>query len=288
MSKIISLHQPFFKGNEKKYLLKCLDSTWISTSGSLIKKFEEKIKKFTKTKYSTACINGTSALHICLKICGVKKDDEVIAPSITFIAPINAIKYCNAEPVFMDSDNFFNIDVDKVINFLNKNTYIKSNHCYNKITKKRISAIIIVHVWGNLVNLDSLILICKKKKIKIIEDASEALGSFYSKGKFKNKHAGTIGDVGCLSFNGNKIITSGAGGMILTNKKSLSKNAEYLINQAKDNSKYYIHNEIGYNFRLTNLHSAIGLAQLEKINEILKIKKIFITFTKKNFLKLKV
>ena len=287
MSKIISLHQPFFKGNEKKYILKCLDSTWISTSGNLIKKFEEKIKKFTKTKYTTACINGTSALHIGLKICGVKKNDEVIAPSITFIAPINAIKYCNAEPVFMDSDNFFNIDIEKVILFLNKNTYMKNNHCYNKITKKRISAVIIVHVWGNLVDLDSLILICKKKKIKIIEDASEALGSFYSKGMFKNKHAGTIGDVGCLSFNGNKIITSGAGGMILTNKKSLSKNAEYLINQAKDNSKYYIHNEIGYNFRLTNLHSAIGLAQLEKINEILKIKKNIHNHYKKIFNKIK-
>lgn len=273
MPKIISLHEPFFKGNEKKYILKCLESTWISTAGNLIKKFEEQIKKFTKTKHSIACINGTSALHIGLKICGVKKNDEVIAPSITFIAPINAIKYCNANPIFMDSDNFFNIDTKKVVNFLNSSTYMRNNHCYNKRTKKRISAIIVVHVWGNLVDLDDLVFICKKKNIKIVEDASEALGSFYSKGTFKNNHAGTIGDVGCLSFNGNKIITSGAGGMILTNKKLLSKKASYLINQAKDNNKYFIHNEIGYNFRLTNLHSAIGLAQIEKINKILKIKK---------------
>ena len=150
---------------------------------------------------------------------------------------------------------------------------MKKKYCYNKKTKKRISAIIIVHVWGNLVNLDALVSLCKKKNIKIVEDASEALGSFYSNGIYKNNHAGTIGDIGCLSFNGNKIITSGAGGMILTNKKKLSEQAKYLINQAKDNSKYYVHNEIGYNYRLTNLHSAIGLAQMENIKKILNTKR---------------
>ena len=286
MSKKIPLHQPFFQGNEKKYLLKSLNSTWISTSGNLITKFEDKIKKFTKAKYASACMNGTSAIHIGLKICGVKKGNEVIAPAITFIAPINAINYCEASPIFMDSDDYFNIDIKKVVNFLNENTFMKNNCCHNKKTKKKISAIIIVHVWGNLVDLDKLLSICKKKRIKIVEDASESLGSFYLMGKLKKKHSGTVGDVGCLSFNGNKIITSGAGGMIITNNNLLSKKAKYLITQAKNDSKYYVHNEVGYNYRLTNLHSAIGLAQLEKIKKYLKLKKNIHTIYKKTFNKI--
>tara|TARA_B100000035_G_C21030934_1_gene568421 strand:+ start:2093 stop:3250 length:1158 start_codon:yes stop_codon:yes gene_type:complete len=287
MSKKIHLLEPSFTGNEKKYLLLCLKSTWISTSGRLIEKFENKIKDFTKSKYAIACMNGTSALHISLKVCGVKKGDEVIAPTITFIAPINAIDYCNADPIFMDADDFHNIDVKKVMSFLNTKTYMKNNFCYNKVTNKRISAIVIVHVWGNLADLENLVQICRKKKIKIVEDASEALGSFYSSGKLKGKHAGTIGDIGCLSFNGNKIITTGAGGMILTNNKLFYEKAKYLTTQAKDNSKYYVHNEVGYNYRLTNLHSAIGLAQIEKLKKIIKLKKNIHILYKKMFSKIK-
>jgi len=273
MSKKIHLLEPSFTGNEKKYLLLCLKSTWISTSGRLIEKFENKIKDFTKSKYAIACMNGTSALHISLKVCGVKKGDEVIAPTITFIAPINAIDYCNADPIFMDADDFHNIDVKKVMSFLNTKTYMKNNFCYNKVTNKRISAIVIVHVWGNLADLENLVQICRKKKIKIVEDASEALGSFYSSGKLKGKHAGTIGCIGCLSFNGNKIITTGAGGMILTNNK---KYFDYLsdlkyFNRLKDKNDW--HKGFGLNFKITDLQASLGLSQFNKIESFVNNKR---------------
>ena len=281
MKNIIQLNIPNLKGNEKRYIQNCIITNWISTSGKYIGKFEKKLCEFTKSKNAIACINGTAALQISLKIVGVKNEDEVIVPTLTFIAPVNAIKYNNAIPVFMDADQTHNLDINKTIDFIKNNTFFKKRFSYNKKSKRRISALIPVHVWGNAVNLEKLISLCKKKNIKIVEDASESLGTFYTEGKLKGKHTGTVGDVGCISFNGNKIITTGGGGVILTNNNSYAKKARYLISQAKNDTLNFVHNEIGYNFKLTNIHAAIGLGQLEKIDYYLKKKKKLIIFIKR-------
>jgi len=272
-NKFIPLSEPFFFKNDYNLLKKCIDSGWVSTSGKFVDLFENKISKYTGSKYSIATINGTSALHIALKIAGVLENDEVIVSSLTFIAPINAIKYNLANPVFMDVDNFCNIDETKTIDFINNESEYKKGYTFNKKTKKRISAIIIIHVWGNAASFTKLKSLCEKRGIKIIEDASESLGTFYTKGKFKGKHTGTVGTLGCLSFNGNKIITSGGGGMILTNNKLTEEKARYYINQSKDDSFNFIHNEIGFNLKLTNLNSALGITQLEKIDLFINKKK---------------
>ena len=280
-SEQILLSEPNILGNELKYLKECLRSNWISSSGKYIEEFEKKISDYTGAKYAVSCINGTSALHLSLKILGIKSGDEVIVPTLTFIAPINTLIYNNCYPIFIDADNFFNIDINKCIDFINKETFYKSDYTYNKKTKKKISAIICVHVWGNAINLDELVTICRKRNIKTIEDASESLGTWYKTGKFANKHSGTIGNIGCLSFNGNKIITCGGGGMILTNNQILANKAKYYSSQAKDDPIYSIHNDIGYNYRMSNIHAAIGLAQLENINIFLKAKlKIFNKYKK--------
>ncbi len=279
-NKAITLHEPIFKGNELKYLKKCLDSTWVSTSGYFIDKFENEVKKYTKSKYAIFCVNGTSGLHISLLVAGVGYGDEVIVPTITFIAPVNAIKYNGADPIFMDCDNFYNIDQYKTIEFLNSNTDFKNGYTINKKTKKIIKAIIIVHAFGNAADFGKLNSLCKKRNIKLIEDASESLGSFYNK---NNKHTGTIGDLGVISFNGNKIITAGAGGMILTNNNILNKKIRYLIKQAKDDTLNFIHNNIGYNYAQTNINAAIGLAQFENIAKILTLKKNIYEKYKINF-----
>ena len=270
----IPLNEPNLIGNEWKYLKQCIDTNWISTAGSFVKSFERKLCKFTNSNYAIACINGTSALQISLKLAGVKSGDEVIVPTLTFIAPVNAINYNNARPIFMDVDDYCNIDIKKTCEFISKKTFFKNGFTFNKKTKKRISAILPVHVWGNAVNLEKLKLICKKKNIKIVEDASESLGTFYNEGSLKKRHTGTVGDLGCISFNGNKIITSGGGAVILTNNETLAEKAYYLINQAKNDPINFVHDEIGYNFKLTNVHAAIGLAQLENIKFFLKKKKI--------------
>ena len=209
--KNISLHEPQLRGNEESYLKDCIKSNWLSSSGKFVKLFEKKIAQYTNSKFAIACVNGTAALQLSLHLAGVKPGHEVIAPTITFIAAINAIKYNGANPVFMDSDDYCNIDINKTIEFINFHTYFKKGFSYNKKTNKKISALVVVHVYGNPVNLEKLVIICKKRNIKIIEDSSESLGSFYTKGKLKGKHSGTVGFLGCLSFNVNKIITSGGG-----------------------------------------------------------------------------
>ena len=277
----ISLHSPIFDGKEIQFTNNCIKTSWLSSSGKFVKLFEDKVKSFTKSKFAIACVNGTAALQISLRLAGVNNNHEVIVPTITFIAPINAVRYNGANPIFMDCDEYCNIDVKKTIEFINKETFFKKQFTYNKKTKNKISAIIVVHVFGNPVNLEPLIKICKKRNIKIIEDGSESLGSKYISGKLKNKHTGTVGYLGCLSFNLNKIVTSGGGGMILTNNKKIAKKAKYLTNQAKDDSINFVHNSIGYNFGLTNIHAAIGYAQLSKLNKVLlQKKKIFLQYKK--------
>ena len=288
MNNLINLNVPNLIGNEKKYIKNCLDNNWISTAGGYINKFEKEISKFTKSKFAISFINGTSALHIALKIIGVTENTEVIVPTLTFIAPVNAILYNGAKPIFMDCDNYHNIDTLKTIKFIENCTVYKNGKTYNKKTNKIISAILVVHVWGNAVDIEQLHKICSKKNIKIIEDASESLGTHYTKGKFKGKHAGTVGDIGCISFNGNKIITSGGGGMLITNKKKYSIQAHYYSTQSKNNSIWFIHNDIGYNYRMTNIHAAIGLGQIEKINFLIKKKKLINDYYKQNIVNSKV
>ena len=284
---MIPLSVPNIKGNELKYLTQCVKTEFVSSVGKFVNLFENKISKYTGSKYAVACSSGTSALQLALRILGVKQNDEVIVPSMTFIATVNSIMYLGAKPVFMDCDEYYNLDIKKLSNFLKNKTFIKNGFTFNKKSKRKISAIIPVHVSGNAVELKKLVAECQKRKIKVVEDAAESLGTFYNSGSLRKKHTGTIGNVGCLSFNGNKIITSGGGGMILTNEKKLAKYAKYLSTQATDDPINYVHNDIGYNFRLTNVQAAVGLAQLEKINYFLKKKRELYRFYQKNFKSMK-
>ena len=269
----IPLSVPSLNGNELKYVKECIDTEWVSSAGKYVDQFEQKIAEYTGAKYAVGCVNGTSALQVSLRLAGVKSGHEVIVPTLTFVASINAVIYNNASPVFMDADQYYNIDAEKTIEFIKKETIFKNGYSFNKTTDKKISAIIPVHVWGNACWLDELIDLCEERNISVVEDACESLGTIYSLGKFNGKHTGTIGKLGCLSFNGNKIITTGGGGMILTNNQDFAEKAKYLTTQAKDDPIRYVHNEIGYNFRLTNIQAALGVAQLEQLPAILKRKK---------------
>ncbi len=271
---MIPLSVPNICGNEWKYVKDCLDTEWVSSAGQYVDLFEKKISQYSGSKYAIACVNGTSALQVSLRLLGVKVDDEVIIPTLTFIAPVNSIRYNNAYPIFMDVDDFYNIDSQKTIDFIKKETFFSKGFSYNKKTKRRISAIIPIHMWGNAAQLDDLIIVCRDRNIRVLEDASESLGTFYNDNKKNNRHSGTIGDIGCFSFNGNKIITAGGGGMIITDNEKIADKARYLTTQAKDDPVRYIHNEIGYNFRLTNTQAAIGVAQFENLNNFLKRKSV--------------
>ena len=266
----IPLSVPSINGNEWKYVKECLDTNWVSSAGKYVDLFEQKIAEYTGAKYAVACVNGTAALQLSLQLAGVRAGDEVIAPTLTFIAPINAIAYNDAYPVFMDADQYYNIDSSKTIRFIQEETIFRDGYTFNKNTGKRISAIVPVHVWGNAVWLDDLFDLCVERNISIVEDASESLGTRYIEGKFEGRHTGTVGKIGCISFNGNKIITTGGGGMILTDNEEIADKARYLSTQAKDDEVRYIHNEIGYNFRLTNIQAALGVAQLEQLPGFLK------------------
>jgi len=269
----IPLSVPSLKGNEWQYVKECIETEWVSSAGKYVDLFEQKIAEYTGSKYAIACVNGTAALQVSLRLAGVGAGDEVLISTLTFIASVNAITYNNAKPIFMDADKYYNIDAEKTIEFIKNETVFKNGFTYNKKTNNKITAIIPVHVWGNACWLDELIELCNKQNIAIVEDACESIGTLYNAGKYNGKHTGTIGKLGCLSFNGNKIITAGGGGMILTDDESLWEKAKYLTTQAKDDPIRYIHDEIGYNFRLTNIQAALGVAQLEQLPAILKRKK---------------
>lgn len=265
----IPLSVPYITGNEWKYLKECLDTNWVSSAGPFVEKFEEEIAKYTNSKFAISTINGTSALHIALKVIGIKEGDEVIVSDLTFVAPANAVKYLGAYPVFIDADKEYGqMDVEKLEEFLKKDCILKKDGLYNKHTKRKIKAILPVHILGGLCEMEAIMDLAYKFDLKILEDATEALGA-----KYKNKMAGTFGKTGVLSFNGNKIITTGAGGMIITDDKKIAEKARYLTTQAKDDPVEYIHNEIGYNYRMPNLLAAFGVAQLEKINEFIEKKR---------------
>jgi len=269
----IPLSVPSLNGNEMQYVKECIDTEWVSSAGKYVDLFEQKITKYTGSKFAVACVNGTAAIQVSLRLAGVDAGDEVIVSALTFIASVNAITYNNAKPIFLDADKYYNLDSEKTIEFIKNETVFKNGFTYNSKTNNKITAIIPVHVWGNACWLDELTDLCKKRNIAVVEDACESLGTFYNDGKYKGKHTGTIGKLGCLSFNGNKIITTGGGGMILTDDKILAEKAKYLSTQAKDDPIRYVHNEIGYNFRLTNIQAALGVAQLEQLPAIIKRKK---------------
>ena len=275
----IPLAVPSLRGNEWKYVKECIDTEWVSSAGKYVDLFEQKVAEYTNSSYAVACINGTSALQVGLRLAGVQPGDEVIVPTLTFIATVNAISYNGANPLFMDVDKYYNIDAEKVVDFLTHETkQVKftdqdSHNTYtvtvNKNTERPIRAILPVHVWGSAAQLHDLIPLCEQRNISVVEDASESLGTTYIKGDYSGQHTGTLGKLGCLSFNGNKIITTGGGGMILTKCKDLAEKARYLTTQAKDDSLHYIHDEIGYNHRLTNIQAALGVAQMEQVHDFL-------------------
>lgn len=269
----IPLSVPHISGNEWKYVKECLDTEWVSSAGGYVDTFEKKIREFVGARCSAACVNGTAALQIALKLAGVEPGDEVIVPTLTFIAPVNAVGYTGAEPVFMDCDAYYNMDVEKTLNFLNKETVYRSGRTVDRKTGRRVAALVPVHIFGNAVDMKPILEACAGRGIKVVEDAAESMGTRYKKDYLDGRHTGTLGDIGCYSFNGNKIITTGGGGMIVTADKKLAFEMRYLTNQAKDDPVRYVHNRVGYNYRMTNLQAALGVAQLERLQEFLEIKK---------------
>jgi aminotransferase in exopolysaccharide biosynthesis len=273
-TKPVGLHEPTFDGNEWKYLKECLDSSYVSSVGKFVDQFEEKLAEYTGSKFAISVVNGTSALHIALKLAGVQPGDEVLVPELTFVATANAVSYCGATPHFVDSEErTLGIDASKLRSYLNSIVDVEFNLSVNKITGKVIRAIVPMHTYGHPSDLDGLLSISRDFNIVLVEDAAESLGSFY-----RGKHTGTFGLLSVTSFNGNKTITTGGGGAILTNDQSLAKRAKHLTTTAKKTHQWeYDHDEIGYNYRMPNINAALGCAQLEKLNEKLEKKRELFT-----------
>lgn len=263
MNMFIPLSIPNFEGNERRYVDDAINQGWVSTGGAYITKLEQKMAEFLHTDNVAACQSGTSALHLSLVEAGVKPGDIVLVPPLTFIAAVNPVKYQFATPVFIDCDDSLCMDPVKLGEFC-------ENECSfdGEILRYKgsiVKAVIIVHVFGNMADMVSILSIAKRYNLKVIEDATEAIGTYYTEGILKGKYAGTIGDFGAYSFNGNKIITTGGGGAVTANKSEVVDHLRYLSTQAKNDSHYYIHNEVGYNYRMTNLQAALGVAQMEKL-----------------------
>jgi perosamine synthetase len=281
----IPLHAPVFNGNEKEYLKECIDSTFVSSVGKFVDQFEVEIAKYTGAKKAIACVNGTSALHLALKLVGVEPGNEVITQPLTFIATANAITYCGAQPVFLDVDiDTMGLSPAKLKAWLKQNVILKNPELstlnsqlstlnaqpFNLNTGHRISACLPVHTFGHPCRIDEIIEICNQYNIPVVEDAAESLGSFY-----KKRHTGTFGKIGVLSFNGNKILTTGGGGMLLFQDELLAKRAKHLTTQAKIPHPWeFFHDEIGYNYRMPNINAALGLAQLEQLPTFLQSKRM--------------
>ncbi|AUC14162.1 aminotransferase DegT [Tenacibaculum sp. SZ-18] len=277
----IPLHVPYLNGNEKNYLNECIDSTFVSSVGKFVNLFEDKIAEYTKANHAIVCVNGTNALHLSLLLVGVEKGDEVITQPLTFIATTNSITYANATPVFVDVDkDTMGMSPKSLIEFLEENAELRDGVCYNKITKNRIKACMPMHTFGHACRIEEIVDVCKKYNIELVEDAAEAMGSIY-----KGKHLGTFGRISAISFNGNKIMTTGGGGIILTNDNKLAAKAKHLSTQSKVPHKWeYVHDDIGFNYRMPNINAALGLAQLENLDFFLenkrKLAKEYSTFFK--------
>jgi len=265
---VIPLSEPVLQGREQEYVSDCLSSGWVSSNGEYIARFEQEIAAYVGVEHVVACNCGTSALHVSLILAGVGADDEVIVPAITFIAPINAVRYVAAFPVFVDCDDYCCIDVDGVRRFLAEECTMVDGATVNSKTGRRVAAIVPVHVFGTAADMDPILELAHENHLAVIEDASEALGS-----RYKDRMCGALAPMACLSFNGNKIVTSGGGGAILTDDDELAQAARYLTTQAKEPGIEYIHHAVGYNYRMNNVLAAIGLAQMETIEERLKTKR---------------
>lgn len=269
-TEFIPLHEPKFIGNEKAYLIDCIDSTFVSSVGKYVDRFEQLMAEYTGAKYAIATVNGTAALHIALKLAGVNPGDEVITQSLSFVATCNAISYCGAEPIFVDVDkDTLGLSPKSLSNFLSINTTKTSAGCINKKTGCKIAAVVPMHTFGHPCRIDEIANICEEYGIALVEDAAESLGSFY-----QGKHTGTFGELAAFSFNGNKTITTGGGGMIITNDEVIAKRAKHITTTAKQPHPYeFIHDEIAYNYRLPNINAALGCAQMESLPRLLESKR---------------
>lgn len=270
MGRFIPLSVPNFEGNEKKYVNDALDQGWVSTGGAYITEFEHEMAEYLHTESVAACQSGTCALHMSLMEAGVKPNDVVLVPPLTFIAAVNPVKYQYATPVFIDCDDSLCLDPVKLCSFCEEECDWDGNVLRYK--GKHIKALVVVHVFGNMGDMVSIMETAKRYNLKVVEDATEALGTYYTAGKFKGKYAGTIGDFGAYSFNGNKIITTGGGGAVTAKESSAVNHMRFLSTQAKTDAHYYIHDEIGYNYRMTNLQAALGVAQMEQLPEFIRRK----------------
>lgn len=272
MKRFVPLSIPNFNGNEKKYVDDALEQGWVSTGGAYITRLEQQLAEFLKVDRVAACQSGTSGLHLALVECGVQPGDMVIVPTLTFIAAVNPVRYQFAEPVFMDCDDSLCLDPEKLAEFCEKECRLEAQQLVHKKSGRVVKAVIVVHVFGNLADMEAIMSIAGKYHLKVVEDATEALGSHYTAGKLAGRYAGTIGDFGVYSFNGNKIITTGGGGAVTARCADEVEHLKYLSTQAKDDPQFYIHNEIGYNYRMTNLQAALGVAQMEELQQFIETK----------------
>lgn len=266
----VPLHAPLFIGNEKKYLNECIDTTFVSSVGKFVDRFEEEVAAYTGAKRAVVCVSGTNALHMAMMLVGVEREDEVLTQALTFIATCNAISYIGAHPVFIDVDmETLGLSPNAVKAWLEKNAELKNGICYNKRTGRRVKACVPMHTFGHPVKIDELVQICNEWHIELVEDAAESIGSLY-----KGKHTGTFGKVGAISFNGNKTITTGGGGMLLFQDEELGKLAKHLTTQAKVPHRWaFVHDQIGYNYRMPNINAALGCAQLENLERYVENKR---------------
>ena len=265
MNKPIPLSVPNLSLDILENVKETIETGWVSTGGRFITEFENKIAKYVGVERAVSCQSGTAGLHLALRVLGIEPGDEVIVPTVTFVAAVNPVKYMGAEPIFMDCDDTLNMDMDKLEEFLENECNHIDGKVINKKTNKQIKAIVVVHVFGNPADMERLMDIKEKYKLKLIEDSTEALGSYYLEGKYAGKHCGTIGDIGVYSFNANKIITTGGGGMVVSNNQELLDKIAFLGVQAKTDPLYFIHDEIGYNYRMTNIQAAFGTDQIDRL-----------------------
>ena len=268
----IPLSVPNLKGNELKYVSHAVETEWVSTAGPYVEDFEKSIADYVGMPAAVACQSGTAGLHIALLLCGVTAGDMVLVPTLTFIAAVNPVKYIGAEPMFMDCDDSLCMDPDKLEQFCCEECRLENGTLYHKNTGRRIPAMVVVHVFGNMADMVRILDIAERYHLQVVEDATEALGTEYTEGPFAGKFAGTMGDVGVYSFNGNKIITTGGGGMLVSRHPERAAHAKHLTTQAKSDPANFKHDEIGYNYRLTNLQAALGLAQMEQLEDFIAVK----------------
>lgn len=269
----IPLCPPFLGKEEADRITRAIGENWVSTGGPAVAEFESAVASRIRAGHAVALNSGTSALALAVRALGIGPGDEVLVPTLTFIAPVNAIRYAGAEPVFMDCDDFLNIDPEKIASFLSERCRPSGKRLVNKLSGRIVKAVLPVHVFGNPADMNSIMRIAGEYGLLVIEDASESLGSYYSGGPLEGRHAGTVGHIGCLSFNANKIITTGSGGMAVTGDKALASRIKYLANQSKDDGVFYVHNEIGYNNGMNNIQAAMGLAQLERLGGFMEAKR---------------